>query len=293
LFQIDYIREKSGNQGFKENSFDFIVTNPPFGSIVKQSEKSYMQVEQATAPYYNFALKELNWIDKQLKPKHIATNRENQNTEVLFIEQCHKFLKEGGYLAIVVPDGILTNSSAQYVRNEIEEIFRIVAVVSLPQTAFIHTGAGVKSSVLFLKKWTKDQTEKIKQAKNDLEEHIGKTRALRAKVEAWENEKKDLQKQLKQAKLLQGVGTLVMVEEIENQIEEKNQQIQNFREELEEVYQTEKSKLIDYPILMAITENIGYDATGKATNQNDLTEITEQLRQFIEAIENGTDSFFA
>ncbi|MCU0444499.1 MAG: N-6 DNA methylase [Microscillaceae bacterium] len=289
LFQIDYIREKSGNKGFKENSFDFIVTNPPFGSIVKQSEKSYMQVEQATAPYYDFALKELNWIDKQLKPKHIATNRENQNTEILFIEQCHKFLREGGYLAIVVPDGILTNSSAQYVRDSIEEKFRIVAVVSLPQTAFTHTGAGVKSSVLFLKKWTKKQTDKIKKDQEELAEHIGKTRALRAKIEAWENEKKDLQKQLKLAKNSQNE---IEIQKLEADIEDKNQQIQNFREELEEVYQNERSKLIDYQIFMAIAENIGYDATGKATNQNDLVEITEQLRQFIEAIEVGQDSFF-
>ena len=42
LFQIDYIKRNcnggNGNAGFAENSFDFIVTNPPFGSIVKQSQ---------------------------------------------------------------------------------------------------------------------------------------------------------------------------------------------------------------------------------------------------------------
>ena len=61
---------------------------------------------------------------------------------MLFIEQDYKFLKEGGYLAIVLPDGILTNSSLQYVRTQIEDWFRIIAVVSLPQTAFMANGAG-------------------------------------------------------------------------------------------------------------------------------------------------------
>jgi len=83
--------------------------------------------------------------------------RDSQSTEVLFIEQCHRFLNENGYLAIVIPDGVLTNSSLQYVRDSIEEMYRIVAVVSMPQTAFSATGAGVKSSVLFLRKHKKKQ----------------------------------------------------------------------------------------------------------------------------------------
>jgi type I restriction enzyme M protein len=84
------------------------------------------------------------------------------------LEQCHKFLTEHGYLAVVIPDGILTNSSLQYVRDNIEEMYRIVAVVSMPQTAFSATGAGVKSSVLFLRKHKAKQTEKISNQKAKL-----------------------------------------------------------------------------------------------------------------------------
>ena len=68
--------------------------------------------------------------------------------EILFIEQCHLFLAEGGYLAIVIPDGILTNSSLQYVRDEIEDLYRIVAVVSLPQTTFTATGRPTRTNEL-------------------------------------------------------------------------------------------------------------------------------------------------
>jgi type I restriction enzyme M protein len=56
-----------------------------------------------------------------------------------------------------LPDGILTNSSLQKVRDLIMERCRILAVVSLPQFAFSHYGAGVKASLVFLKR--KGETE--------------------------------------------------------------------------------------------------------------------------------------
>ena len=55
-------------------------------------------------------------------------------------------------MAIVLPDGILTNSSLQYVRDFLMEKSQILAVVSLPQIAFTHFGAGVKSSLVFVRK---------------------------------------------------------------------------------------------------------------------------------------------
>jgi type I restriction enzyme M protein len=57
-----------------------------------------------------------------LNPKSKAAERPGQDTEILFIEQCWHYLAEGGYLAIVIPDSILTNSSLQYVRDEIEDL---------------------------------------------------------------------------------------------------------------------------------------------------------------------------
>ncbi|MDP3009356.1 MAG: N-6 DNA methylase [Methylococcales bacterium] len=189
LYRIETIAENTNNQGFKKDSFDFIVTNPPFGSIIKQSEQAYMKSDGNSAPDYNFALKEVNWIDAKIKGNHTATGRESQSTEVLFIEQCHKFLKAGGILAIVIPDGILTNSSSQYVRDGIEENFRIIAVVSLPQTAFTNTGAGVKSSVLFLKKHDAAMTKKIREAKWRLQDELALNNEIAKTAETWDKEK--------------------------------------------------------------------------------------------------------
>ncbi|MCB0540593.1 MAG: restriction endonuclease subunit M, partial [Bacteroidetes bacterium] len=151
LLLSDAMQTKSGNNEFKYNSFDFIITNPPFGSTVKQTEKAYLH-------QYNLGTKDTSWLDTK---NTAVQGRANQSTEVLFIEQCWNFLKPGGFLAIVIPDGVLTNSSLQYVRDNIEDWYRIVGVVSMPQTAFAHTGAGVKSSVLFLRKWDKKTTSNI------------------------------------------------------------------------------------------------------------------------------------
>lgn len=68
------------------------------------------------------------------------------------------------------------------------------------------------------------------------------------------------------------------------------EKVNNFKEELTEAYQaTIKEYLVanpleDYPIFMAIAEDIGYDATGKSTNKNELDVISEELTKFISSI---------
>lgn len=126
------------NKGFAENKFDLILTNPPFGSTINLAEKLYLS---------SYELGNNTDIKGKKKP------RKNQSSEVLFIERIWQFLKPGtGKAAIVLPDGILTNSSTQYVRDFILEKFQLLAVVSLPQCAFAHFGAGVKASVIFVRK---------------------------------------------------------------------------------------------------------------------------------------------
>lgn len=283
LLPDEELRTKSGNIGFSYNRFNFIITNPPFGSSVKQTEKAYLA-------NYRMAAKEVDWLN----PKSKAAARPNQSTEVLFIEQCHQFLTEGGYLAIVVPDGILTNSSLQYVRDNIEEDYRIVAVVSMPQTAFTATGAGVKSSVLFLKKLTKKQSEKVRNAKTALkdqikEEHkfsreymrLEKERDARIKVlDGFANQDKLTGKALKESD-----AYLEWKKTVNDEFAEK---LDTLKERMLEAYDSKRRKLFDdYDIFMAIAEDIGYDATGRSTGTNELDVIGPELARFIAAIEAG------
>lgn len=152
------IEIENRNLHFQDGTFDLIMTNPPFGSSVKADEVSY---------YKEYELFEKNLGITETKDRIVDDNNKNkwrtsQNTEVLFLERCYKYLnEENGYLAIVIPDGILTNSTSQYVRDWIIEHFRVLAVVSLPQHTFAHVKAGVKSSILFLKKHPIELTKRF------------------------------------------------------------------------------------------------------------------------------------
>lgn len=136
LDSIDKMHEH--NQGFAKDKFDLILTNPPFGSTINKAEKPYL------TSYELGKIKDAKGKEKE---------RARQISEVLFVERIWEFLKPGtGKAAIVLPDGILTNSSSRYVRDFILEKFQLLAVVSLPHCAFAHFGAGVKASVIFVRK---------------------------------------------------------------------------------------------------------------------------------------------
>jgi len=122
---LDY-KEISERLYFKPDNYSIILTNPPFGSMIKDS--------------------------KILNSFTLSNESVSQKSEILFIERCIEFLKTGGRLGIVLPDSILKNSSLQYVRDFILKKAKLLAVVSLPQHAFVPSGAGVKSSLLFIEK---------------------------------------------------------------------------------------------------------------------------------------------
>ena len=150
IISDDGLKDFEGyNDNFQKEKFDLILTNPPFGANVKSTENNYLE---------NYRL---------------GKGKKNQKTEILFIERCLEFLKEEGKMGIVLPDGILTNSSLQYVRDFLMENAQIEAVVSLPQFAFTHFGAGVKSSLVFVRKKRKDEKLKSYKIFMAIAEHIG------------------------------------------------------------------------------------------------------------------------
>jgi type I restriction enzyme M protein len=110
----------------RPSMYTLILTNPPFGAIVKDR--------------------------RILDSFQLGKGFETQKTEILFIERCLDLLKDGGRMGIVLPDSILRNSSLMYVREFILSNAKVLGVVSLPSHAFVPSGAGVKSSLLFLEK---------------------------------------------------------------------------------------------------------------------------------------------
>ena len=138
LEELDRIRERTGNNEFKEQSFDLILTTPPFGAMLSLSENPYLE---------DYEL----W--NQMNKAGRKRPRKNQRIEIFFIERIWNFLKPGtGRAAVIIPDGILTNSSLQEVRDFLLKRFQISAVVPLTTAAFTQAAIGV--SVVFLRRRT-------------------------------------------------------------------------------------------------------------------------------------------
>ncbi|MCK4235006.1 N-6 DNA methylase, partial [candidate division WOR-3 bacterium] len=78
--------------------------------------------------------------------------------EVLFLERFLQLAKPGGYVAIIIPDGVLANINLQYVREWIFNQARVFAIVSLPRETFKYIGTTAKTSIIFMQKFIKEQT---------------------------------------------------------------------------------------------------------------------------------------
>jgi type I restriction enzyme M protein len=123
--------------------FDMIFTNPPFGAKV--------QVDRNISQDYDLGY---NWsLDAYGRYTVQGNIKSSEAPEVLFIEQCYRFLKPGGKMAIVLPDGILGNPNTEAVREWILRHFKLLASVDLPVETFLPQ-VGVQASLLFLQKKT-------------------------------------------------------------------------------------------------------------------------------------------
>ena len=148
LIKLDELQAKTGR--VHAECCHIIMTNPPFGSKGKINRKDILQnfdlgykwkVEKATGKYSLAEKIEKNLLGGKKKG-------DGQIPDVLFIERCYEFLKPGGRMAIVLPDGDLSNVTLSYVRQWLVNHMKVVAVISLPPHTFVPFGAGPKSSVL-------------------------------------------------------------------------------------------------------------------------------------------------
>lgn len=123
------------------DSIDLILTNPPFGKSVK-TEKILLD--------YQFGHEVKVFKTKGRPPEKRPKN--SQDSEVLFIEHYLRVLKPGGKLLIVLPDGVLSNSTAKPVRDFMRKHAIIKAVISLPSETFASTGTSIPTNVVYLQK---------------------------------------------------------------------------------------------------------------------------------------------
>lgn len=258
--------------GIFDNRFDVILTNPPFGARVEKSLKiteadkykdadRIVKYKKRYGKEYENALKQISDnIGKPLLSLY-KTGSMSTLTEVLFIERCLNLLKPGGRIGIVLPEGVLNNSNLQKIRDFVESKAKIVLITSIPQDVFIASGATVKPSLLFFKKFTEEEAKTYKkvalQAKKDIEAKyqpqiapIKSKLALRGKEAVPADEKKELRAELKV--LQQTVET-----EIKAQIKEQ----------------------FNYEIPIAEVEKAGISTTG-AKIDNELEPLAKEFTEY-------------
>lgn len=324
----DNIKHMNGLNAYHvlESDYDLILTNPPYGgqpieNRPKPDEKESQDLKQFFGfTDYNITLKRTDAIDA------VRNNEENSDehipriaSQIIFFELYYKMLKVGGIAEVVIPDGLLTNTSEQYVRDWIMEHFQIIGIVSLPQFTFSHYGAGVKSSIILIKKHDYTTTEKIK---------ITKSKYLQSAVKANESKLVDLEQEKKQLPeqydeiIKLNIDQKEEIEIVKNQstsektrnenikqikktykekidivkkseeyinwrktaLDDLNDRIKSVKESIYDSAQADFHKFeteFNYPIFMALAEQIGYDATGKPVKQNDLDTISIEYLKFI------------
>ena len=255
--------------GIFENRFDVIFTNPPFGSRVEKSlliTEADMFTDTEKINYYterygDTYIQALQQVNGNLNKSVLSlyeSGKLSGLTEVLFIERCLRLLKPGGRLGIVLPEGVLNNTNLQSVRELFEGMAKIILITSIPQDVFMASGATVKPSLMFFKKFTDNEATEYEQAKTKAHEQVTAKYAeqvarLKICIENKENSRTDIK--AKKAEL----------KGLELQIEQETKPI--------------VKQLFDYQIPIAQVQKAGITTTG-AECENELEDLLKEYTPY-------------
>lgn len=133
-------------------SFTLCFTNPPFGSKIPFTDRKALlefDLARGEPPKGSFNYKD---------DKRRATRKRSVAPETLFVERCVQWVRPGGRVGIVLPDGILGNPKDVYIRRWILDHCDVLASIDLPVETFLPQ-VGVQPSLLFLKKKTDEDLD--------------------------------------------------------------------------------------------------------------------------------------
>ena len=167
-------------------------------------------------------------------------------------------------MGIVLPEGVLNNTNLQKIRDYVESRAKILLIVSIPQDVFIASGATVKPSLLFFKKFSEEEAEQYQNIKANAQNEItakyeAQTQPIREQLALKGKEapnasvKKQLRAELKQ-----------LEERITNEIK------------------TQVKTEFNYQIPIAEVEKAGISTTG-ATIENELEPLAIEFKKYREA----------
>ena len=142
-------------------SVDVLMTNPPFGSEIPVTERAILENNPLARRPPRF--EHGHWVEQTGTQNAVAP-------EILFISQSLAWLRPGGRMGIVLPNGILGNPGDEHIRRWILRHCWVLACVEVPVEAFIvEANVGILTSLLFLKK--KTETEMDAEAQGHVREY--------------------------------------------------------------------------------------------------------------------------
>ncbi|MEA1849917.1 N-6 DNA methylase [Chryseobacterium sp. MHB01] len=275
--------------GIFDGRFDVILTNPPFGSRVNKTLKvtpSDVPNEDKIRFYEDrYGSHYRQTVVKQIQDWANHDNGHGKSrgkalldifdvgvwsglTEVLFMERCLNLLKPGGRMGIVLPEGVLNNSALQKIRDYIEGKAKLINITSIPQDVFIASGATVKPSLLFLKKFNEEELATYQKITEDTTREIKDK--YQPKLDELKATFKKEEKKLKESKSSKEFHAL------------KKKYAEDIRQ-IEELIATEIKPLVkerfDYPIPVIEVEKAGISSTG-APCENELEEVAIEFRAY-------------
>lgn len=265
--------------GIFDGRFDVILTNPPFGARVEKTLKvSELDVpSEEKAAFYESRYKEYNYIENVVEPlEKWATEKTavldlfdvgklSGLTEVLFIERCLRLLKPGGRMGIVLPEGVLNNTALQKVRDYVEGKAKIINITSIPQDVFIASGATVKPSIVFLRKFTEQEEVEyeaiVERATETIEKnYLEQIEAITSRLEAVQVTKDKTKIKTAKKGFSEAMKSLQLL--------------------IDEEVKTKIKIDFDYPIPVIEVEKAGITSTG-APCENELEDVVVEFKKYI------------
>ncbi|MEX2566997.1 MAG: N-6 DNA methylase [Cyclobacteriaceae bacterium] len=311
--------------GIYEGRFDVILTNPPFGSRVNKAlkvtpsdipseEKIKYYEKRYGSDYRQNVVEQLQeWANQNngygkspgkalLDIFHVGVW--SGLTEVLFIERCLNLLKPGGRMGIVLPEGVLNNTNLQKVRDFVQSKAKIIFITSIPQDVFVASGATVKPSLLFFKKFTEEEEVQWKKIASKAKDEVEKKyqsmiETEKEKLEKAEATYNEYNKQLKEINVLKGhkKGNIkineVEYKKLQQALQDAKEQVKELRKSYREVEKAYRLKTegeiklkikekFDYEIPIAEVEKAGISTTG-AEIENELLPLAKEFEQYRKA----------
>jgi type I restriction enzyme M protein len=288
----------------------------PFRNYVKPNSSSVLETSFTDALYNN---KEVNGkfdvvisnppfsvdldTQTQREVKNIFIFGDKKNSENLFMERYYQLLKEGGRLAVVLPESVFDTTENKYIRLFIFKYFNVKAVVSLPQITF-EPFTSTKTSLLFAQKKTKKE---ILQWNELWDKYGGEWSFLKTRITDYvkyfvEGEKlnkkwaKDVVEDIENENIPNILNYIraflkdYLTEEDENLL--PKELLEKYADEIDSLSKYDKdthvfgfynawwvygevARKLDFEIFMAEAENVGYKRTKRGENlmPNDLYDI--------------------